>query len=53
MALAATAPEEVKRMQTLKRLIPVIAMLALPAAAWAAERATEAACCCCCPLCYW
>jgi hypothetical protein len=50
--MTATAPEEVKRMRTLKRLIPVIAMLALPAAAWAAEKTVTAACSCC-PLCCW
>jgi hypothetical protein len=38
-------------MRFLKRLIPVVAVLAVPAVLFAAEKAAEAACGCCCPLC--
>jgi len=35
-------------MRLLNRFVPVVALLALPAAAWAAGKVAEA---CCCPLC--
>jgi hypothetical protein len=35
--------------RVLHRLLPV-ALMAIPAAAWAADKALAAACCCC-PLC--
>ena len=36
--------------RVLQRLLPVVALMAIPAAAWAADKALAAACCCC-PLC--
>jgi hypothetical protein len=38
-------------MRFLKRLVPVLVVLSVPAVLFAAEKAAEAACSCCCPLC--
>jgi uncharacterized membrane protein YfbV (UPF0208 family) len=42
--------EVIEMNRVLQRLLPVVALMAIPAAAWAADKALSAACCCC-PLC--
>jgi hypothetical protein len=42
--------EVIEMSRVLHRLLPVLALMAIPAAAWAADRALAAASCCC-PLC--